>query len=155
VIALRAKLYRITQIRWVDVPKGAVKALGTGRTLDALLHFNDDRDRVTLVPGKRGQYRLAFKVELLRAAGVDAGDTIEFALVPDTASREPDLPEEMRKGFQARPHLRDKWMAETVSLRRQIVRYIEQAKSPEVRARRSWQFLERLAEPDGLRRKDK
>ena len=143
-IALRAKLYRITQIRWVDVPKTAVKSLGTGRTLDALLHFNADRDRVTLVPGKRGCYRLAFKVELLRAAGVDAGDTISFALAPDTASREPELPAEIRSAFQARPHLREKWLAHTLAIRRQIVRYIEQAKSPETRARRCWIFIERL-----------
>lgn len=146
VIQLQAKLYRITQIRWVDVPKTAVQSLGSGRTLDAVLHFNDDHDRVTLLPGKRGHYRLAFKVELLRAAGVDAGDTISFALAPDTASREPPLPEEMRKAFQAQPHLGDRWAAEKLTHRRQVVRYIEQAKSPETRARRCWLFIERLAE---------
>jgi hypothetical protein len=154
VIALRAKLYRITQIRWVDVPKTAVRSLGAGRTLDAVLHFNDDFDRVTLLPGKRGHYRLAFKVELLRAAGVDVGDTISFALAPDTASREPVLPEEMRKAFQARPHLHERWRAEKLSHRRQVVRYIEQAKSPETRARRCWIFIERLAEAGKLRHPD-
>jgi hypothetical protein len=35
-------------------------------------------------------------------------------------------------------------------MRRQIVRYIEQAKSPEVRAKRCWVFLERLAETGKL-----
>ena len=154
VIHLEAKLYRITQIRWVDVPKAAVKSLGTGRTLDAVLHFNDDRDRVTLLPGKRGHYRLAFKVELLRAAGVDAGYTISFALAPDTASREPVLPAEMRKAFQARPHLAERWMAEKLTHRRQVVRYIEQAKSPETRARRCWNFIERLAETGKLSHPD-
>jgi hypothetical protein len=146
VIRLRARLYRITQIRWVDVPKAAVQPLGAGRTLDAVLHFNDDLDRVTLLPGKRGHYRLAFKVELLRAAGVDVGDTISFALTPDTASREPELPAEMRQAFQARPHLHERWMGEKLSHRRQVVRYIEEAKSPETRARRCWIFVERLAD---------
>jgi len=154
VIELRAKLYRITMVRWVDVPKGAVKKLGTGRTIDAVLHFNDDLDRVTLLPGKRGHYRLAFKVELLRAAGVDAGDTISFALTPDTASREPALPEEMRKAFQAQPKLHDRWLATKLSHRRQVVRYIEQAKSPETRARRCWIFVERLAETGQLSHPD-
>jgi hypothetical protein len=154
VIELRAKLYRITQIRWVDVPKAAMKKLGAGRTVDAVLHFNDDLDRVTLLPGKRGHYRLAFKVELLRAAGVDAGDTISFALGPDTASREPPLPEEMRKAFQAQPHLRDRWLAEKLAHRRQVVRYIEQAKSPETRARRCWIFIERLADSGKLSHPD-
>jgi hypothetical protein len=37
-----------------------------------------------------------------------------------------------------------------VAIRRQVVRYIEQAKSPEVRAKRSWIFIERLAETGKL-----
>ena len=150
----RAKLYRVTQVRWVDVPKSAVAGLklppaamqGAARGWNALLRFNGDLDRVTLLPGKRGHCKLAFKVELLRAAGVDAGDSVEFTLEPDAASREPELPEEMRKAFQAQPQLAEVWTRESIALRRQLIRYIEQAKSPEVRARRCWVFIERLAE---------
>ncbi len=154
----RAKLYRVAIVRWVDLPKRAIAPLhlpaadikGGGHGLNALLRFNDDLDRVTLLPGKRGHYKLAFKVELLRAAGVDAGDTIDFTLEPDTTSREPDLPEEMRKVFQARPLLKDRWLTHSVAMRRQVVRYIEDAKSAETRAKRSWIFLERLAETGKL-----
>ena len=149
-IRLRAVLYKVALIRWVDVLRHAVAALGSGRQIDVLLHFNDDLDRVTLLPGKRGHYKLAIKVELLRAAGVEAGDTIEFALSPDTASREPDLPGEMRRVFLARPELQVRWMQHSIAIRRQVVRYIEQAKSPEVRAKRSWIFLERLADTGRL-----
>lgn len=159
-LRLRAKLYKVSLVRWVDVPKAAVDKLGLtpadikGKAIkgwNALLRFNDDLDRVTLFPSaKRGCYKVAFKVELLKAAGVDAGDTVEFTLEPDTASREPDLPEEMRKGFQARPQLAARWQAHSVALRRQVVRYIEQARSPEVRAKRCWLFLERLAESGKL-----
>jgi hypothetical protein len=149
-IKLQATLYQVALVRWVDVPRQAVATLGTGRQIDALLHFNDDLDRVTLLPGKRGHYKLAFKVELLRAAGIDAGDTVVFALSPDTASREPELPEEMRKVFLARPQLQERWQRHSVATRRQVVRYIEQAKSPEVRAKRCWLFLERLAETGKL-----
>ena len=99
--SFRAKLYRVAMVRWVDLPKRALAPLhltpaeikGGGHGLNALLRFNDDLDRVTLLPGKRGHYKLAFKVELLKAAKVDAGDTVDFTLEPDTASREPDLPE--------------------------------------------------------------
>ncbi len=147
-----ARLYRIALVRWADVPRAAVKHLGRGtaRGLNAWLHFNGDLDRVTLLPGKRGKWRLAFKVELLRAAGVDTGDTVTFALAPDTASREPELPEAMREEFQARPVLAARWGKHSLAMRRQVVRYIEQAKSPEVRARRYWIFIERLAETGSL-----
>ena len=156
--AFRTKLYRVAMVRWVDLPKRAIAPLhlppaeikGGGHGLNALLRFNDDLDRVTLLPGKRGQYKLAFKVELLRAAAMDAGDTIDFTLEPDTASREPDLPEEIRKTFQARPQLRDRWLAHSVAIRRQVVRYIMDAKTAETQAKRSWIFLERLAETGKL-----
>ncbi len=157
-VALRAKLYRVTQIRWVDIPKRKLAGLKftpaekTG--WNALLRFNDDADRVTLLPGKPGCYKLAFKVELLRAAGVEAGDTIEFSLEPDTASREPELPEEMRRAFQARPKLAEAWAKESLALRRQLVRYVYQAKSPEVQAKRCWIFIDRLAETGSIRHPD-
>ncbi len=123
-VKLRGKLYQIALVRWVDIPKRAVAGLeltpaktkGSGVGWNALLRFNGDIDRVTLMPGKRGQYRLAFKVELLKAAGVGLGDVIEFTLEADAASREPELPEEIRRAFQARPHLAELW-ANTASHR--------------------------------------
>ncbi|MEJ1973607.1 MAG: YdeI/OmpD-associated family protein [Lacunisphaera sp.] len=156
--SFQARLYKVALIHWVDLPKRAIDALklpradikGGGLGLNALLRFNDDLDRVTLLPGKRGHYKLAFKAELLRAAEVGAGDEVEFTLSPDTASREPDLPEAMRQAFQAQPHLTERWLAHSVATRRQVVHYIEQAKSPEVRAKRSWIFIERLAETGKL-----
>lgn len=157
-VQLRAKLYRVTQIRWVDIPQRAVARLALtpaeNKGWNALLRFNGDLDRVTLFTGKRGHYKLAFKVELLKAAGVDAGDTIEFALERDAASREPDLPAEMSRVFRTRPELRERWISHTVAIRRQVVRYIEQARNPEVRAKRSWIFLERLAETGSLSHPD-
>jgi len=157
-VRLRARLYRVSLVRWVDVPKAAVAPLqltpadikGAIKGWNALLRFNGDLDRVTLFASKRGYYKLAFKVELLKASGADAGDTVEFTLERDTASREPDLPDEMARVFRTRPELRERWMNHSVAMRRQVVRYIEQAKSPEVRAKRCWIFLERLAETGKL-----
>ena len=158
-VQLRAKLYQVAMVRWVDVPKATVAKLaltpadikGAIKGWNALLRFNGDLDRVTLFNSrKRGHLKLALKVELLKTAGVDAGDTIEFTLERDAASREPDLPAEMARAFRTRPELRERWMAHSVALRRQVVRYVEQAKSPEVRAKRCWIFLERLAETGKL-----
>lgn len=154
----RAKLYRISLVRWVDLPKKAIDTLklpradikGGGLGLNAVLHFNGDLDRVTLLPGKRGHYKLAFKAELLRSAGAKAGDTLTFTLTPDNASREPELPGEMERAFQGRPQLRERWLVHSVALRRQVVRYITDAKSPETQAKRCWIFIERLAETGRL-----
>lgn len=161
-LAFRAKLYRVALVRWVDLPRSIVTKLklppadikGGGQGWNAVLRFNDDLDRVTLLPGKPGKLKLAFKVELLRAAEVDAGDEIAFTLEPDTASREPDLPAEMQKVFQARPELAKRWLAHSVATRRQVVRYVFQAKSAEVQAKRCWIFLERLADTGSLSHPD-
>jgi hypothetical protein len=150
-ITLTARLYRITRIRWVNVSRRVVARLGSGRRVPALLRFNDDLDRVTLVAAKRGHYRLALKVALLRAAGVDAGDTITFTLEADPASREPELPAELRRVFQARPHLAARWAAQSLALRRRVVRYVGESDNPETAARRCWIFLDRLAETGRLR----
>jgi len=107
-------------------------------------------DRVTLLPGKRGHYKVAFKAELVKAAGVDAGDVISFTLEPDALSREPELPEEMRKAFQDRPQLERKWLAHSVAKRRQVLRYIEQARTHETLVKRCWLFLDRLEESGKL-----
>jgi hypothetical protein len=157
-LKFRAKLYRVTMVRWADLPAAAVKKLklppAQNRGWQAVLRFNGDIDRVTLLPGKRGKVKLAFKVELLRAAGVEAGDEIEFTLEADPASREPEVPEEMRKAFLARPKLREAWERESIALRRQLVRYVYQAKSPEVQAKRCWIFIDRLAETGSVRHPD-
>lgn len=154
----RAKLYRVALVHWVDLPRAAVDALqlpradikGGGFGLNALLRFNDDLDRVTLLPGRRGCYKLAFKAELLRAAGRAAGDFVDFSLAPDRASREPELPGEMARAFAQRPALRERWLAHSVAARRQVVRYIFEAKTAETQAKRCWIFLERLAETGRL-----
>jgi hypothetical protein len=153
-----AELYRVNWIRWVDLPKPAVDKLklppadikGGGKGWNALLRFNDEVDRVTLLPGKPAHYKVAIKAEFLKAAGVDAGDRISFTLEPDTASREPELPEEMRKAFQDRPQLERKWLAHSVAIRRQVLRYIEQGKTRETVAKRCWLFLDRLEETGKL-----
>jgi hypothetical protein len=144
-----AKLYRVALVHWVDLPRREIDALGLTPAqnkggLHALLRFNDDLDRVTLLPGRRGHYKLAFKRDLLRPADAAAGDILSFTLEPDTASREPEVPEEMRRQFLARPELAVRWAAHSVALRRQVVRYIDDAKTPETRAKRCWIFLERL-----------
>ncbi len=157
-LKFRAKLYRVALVRWVDLPAAVVQQLrlppAENKGWQAVLRFAGDIDRVTLLPGAAGSVKLAFKKELLRAAGVDAGDEIEFTLEPDTASREPDLPEEMRRELRARPELERRWLAHSVAQRRQVVRYILQAQSPAVQAKRSWLFLERLAETGSLHHPD-
>jgi hypothetical protein len=152
--AFRARLYRVAMVRWVDLPKREADrfelTLAENKGLNALLRFNDDLDRVTLLPGKRGHYKLAFKVELLRAAQVEAGDTVVFTRAPDRNSCEPELPREMRRAFQARPQLADKWAAHTVAIRRQVTRYILDAKSAETQTKCCWISIERLADTSQL-----
>ena len=57
----------------------------------------------------------------------------------------------MARAFAARPELAERWRAHSVAVRRQVVRYVLEARSPEVQAKRCWIFLERLAETGRLK----
>ncbi len=154
----KARLYKVAMIHWVDLPRRTIDALklpraeikGGGLGLNAWLRFNGDLDRVTLLPGRPGYYKLAFKAELLRGAGARAGTLVSFTLEPDAASREPEPPAELARAFQSRPELRERWLKHSVAIRRQIVRYILDAKTVETQTKRCWIFIERLAETGKL-----
>ena len=153
-VRFRRRIFLQARVRWVEVPRRTVERLGLvaaqHRGWYAVLRFGDEVDRVTLLPGRPGCLKVALKVELLRAAGLDAGDELPFTLAPDRAPREPDLPEEMRRAFQAQPALSQRWQAHSIAQRRQVVAYIEAARQPETRARRAWIFLDRLAATGSL-----
>ncbi len=73
-------------------------------------------------------------------------DTISFTLEPDAASREPELPGEMRKAFEDRPQLEKEVARAQRRDPRQVLRYIEQARTHETLVKRCWLFLDRLEE---------
>jgi uncharacterized protein YdeI (YjbR/CyaY-like superfamily) len=93
--------------------------------------------------GDGGHFVLVNK-KMQKAAGVAVGGMIDLAVEPDLEDRETEAPAELEEIFRKEKALA-KWHARlSDSIRRDIARTIEEAKSEEARERRAQQMAERM-----------
>ncbi len=134
----RAKIRRQGPNPYVDVPPSISKALvryaQAGRIgFEATL--NRTPVRGTLVPVGRGRHRLFVNGGMRSAAGVSLGDTVTFELrpTPPGAVRPPaDVAAALRRADGARAA----FDVLSASHRRELLRYIDDARTPESRRHR-------------------
>jgi uncharacterized protein YdeI (YjbR/CyaY-like superfamily) len=98
------------------------------------------------MPAGQGRGRLTVLMDILRPAGLDAGDRIEVTLTRSTDPREPAVPADLRQALQFRPQAKAEFDNGPPSQRRWVVRYVEETRSEETRQRHLELVLERLAE---------
>jgi uncharacterized protein YdeI (YjbR/CyaY-like superfamily) len=101
--------------------------------------------RTSLFPESGGKkHVLLVNKKMQSGARAKPGDTAEFRLQPDLKEREAQMPAELAKSLKADRGLRRYFDALSPSMRRDIGRWVSEAKSPEVRQRRADQMAERL-----------
>lgn len=141
----------------VDVPEAVSRAFArfarAGR-----IRFDGTLDgapiRGTLIPAGRGRHRLFVNGGMRSAAGVAVGDTASFALRPahpETIRLPADVARALRRASSAKAALD----ALPPSHRREILRYIDDARSPETRRRRIEKSIAHVLgrqQPSGERR---
>ena len=138
-----AVIYRVGQLRCVDVPREVVKALGGGERTPVRLRVDRRGDgQSSLVPKRDGGVRLFLSAPLRRAAGVDAGDRVEVEVRPDAEGGEPELPEELVAALGRIAGGMEALLTRSPADRRQLVRWIEAPKSPAARSRRVGKAVE-------------
>lgn len=135
-----AVIYRVGQLRCVDVPPAVSKALAdgsgdSGRT-PVRVRIGDADEQTSLVPTRSGGHRLFLAAPLRKAAGIDAGDSVELELRPDFRGGEPDLPPELIAALGQVAGGMEELLSRSPADRRQLVRFIEAPKSPQARAGR-------------------
>lgn len=84
--------------------------------------------------------------EMRKAAGVDTGDTVHIALRIDTKPRDISVPEDLREALRAMNGARKAFDGLTSSHRKELLRWVLDAKRPETRARRIRRVIERVLE---------
>ena len=89
-------------------------------------------------------YQLAVNAEARAAAGIEAGDTVHVQVKRDDSVRVADLPAELAAGLRADPVAKDAFESLTETHRREIARWVSQARLPATRARRSEAALQRV-----------
>lgn len=117
----------------IVVPEAVAEALGSKRA-KVVVTLNGYFYRSTLaVMG--GDILLPLAQEHRAKAGVDAGQVVEVEVVPDTAPREVEVPDDLAAALSA-AGLTERFAALAFTHRKEHVRSVVEAKAAETRARR-------------------
>jgi antitoxin component of MazEF toxin-antitoxin module len=119
----------------VEIPEKMVQALGPETRPPVVITINGHTWR-SRVAAMRGLKLIGISAANRAAAGVNEGETIEVELALDTAPREVEEPADLAAALDASKSARAAFDGLPFGLRQKHVRSIEEAKSPEVRARR-------------------
>jgi hypothetical protein len=132
------------------VPPAIVEGLAGGRRpkVRVTIHGHTWRTSIGLVDGAS---MIGVPVDQRAAAGVQPGDTFEVDVELDTEVREVVVPVDFAAALDAEPEARRFFESRNYSERRWFVLGIEDAKTPETRARRIEKAVDRLRESRGQR----
>ena len=139
----KAKIIPSGNATAVEVPDKVMLALGPEARPPVAITINGHAWR-SRVAAMRGLKLIGISAANRAAAGVNEGDTVEVELVLDTAPRAVEEPADLAAALKASKSARAAFDALPFGLRQKHVRSIEEAKSPQVRARRIAKLVETL-----------
>ena len=119
----------------MEVPPEVVAALGTTKKPAVRVTINGYTYRST-VATMGGKYLLPVSAVVRAGSGVAAGDEVSVDVELDTEPREVEVPDDLTAALDAAPEARTFFDGLSYSNRRRIVLSVEDAKTPETRARR-------------------
>jgi hypothetical protein len=119
---------------YFEVPFDVREAFGRARQPVKVTIGGHTYRSTTAVYG--GRYYLVVNRAVKAATGVDAGDTVDVTLEPDTEPREVDVPDDLARVLADDEAASAAFDALSFSHRREYVDWIEEAKRPDTRRRR-------------------
>lgn len=149
-----ANIYRIWQLRYVDVPNDVACELAKelkgeprhAKYVPVVAQVNGCAVRTTLLPAGGGRYRMQFNGELRKASRADVGDLVSVELSPDRQSREIPVPPDLTAALKQHPMARKAFEKAPPGYRRQILKWMDAAKSDVARTRRIEVVMDRMLE---------
>lgn len=118
------------------IPDKIVEALGQGRKPKVTVTINGTFSYPNTVAVMGGQYMIGISKERRKLAGVAAGQMIEVTLELDTAPRVMEVPPDLQKALNADKPAKAYFATLSYSNQRRHIDPINDAKTPETRARR-------------------
>lgn len=119
----------------IVVPPEVVAALGAGKKPAVKVTIKGYTYRSSIaVMG--GDFMVGVSAETRAAAGVSGGDEVEVEVEPDTAPREVVVPNDLAAALAANEEAKVFFDGLSYSNKRRVVMPIDDAKTPETRARR-------------------
>lgn len=127
----------------IHVPDEVVAALGTSRKPAVSVTLNGYTYRST-VAVMGGKFMVGVSADVRAKSGVKGGDTLDVEIELDTAPRVLEIPADFAAALATEPAAKAAFEALSYSNKRRHTMPIEDAKSPETRARRIEKSLENL-----------
>lgn len=127
----------------IHVPDEIIEQLGAGKRplVRVTLNQYTYRSAVAVMDGK---YMISFSAEHRKAAGVQGGDEADVTLEVDLEPRTVEMPKDLEEAL-TNANLLDAFERSAPSMKKEYVRQVEEAKTPETRARRITKIVEKLS----------
>lgn len=153
-VTFLANIYRIWRLRYVDVPKDVVQELAKefkthvkpAKYIPVVAQVNGHSVRTTLLPAGGGRHRVQFNAELRKASHSDVGDLVSVELSLDRQPRETPVPPDLSAALKQHATARKAFENAPPGYRRQILKWMDSAKSDSARARRIEVVMDRMLE---------
>jgi hypothetical protein len=136
----------------MQIPFDVEKAFGSKARLAVRGTMNGFEFRTSILPNGDGTHHMMLNKALLAGAKTAAGETVKVVMERDDESREVEAPKDLSTALGKSAAAKKIWKEKTPTFRKEYVLWIEEAKSPETRARRIATTVERVA--GGKRRYD-
>ncbi len=118
------------------IPEKIVDSFGQGKRPKVTVTINGKFSYPNTVAVMRGDYMIGISKERRKAAGVQPGETIEVRLELDTAPRVMDVPADLQQALDKDKAAKAYFATLSYSNQRRHIDPINDAKTPETRARR-------------------
>ncbi len=136
---------------FLNVPFDVQQAFGSKGRVSVKGTINGFAYRSSLFPNGDGTHALMVNKEMQKGAGPGPGDTVHVEMDADTEPREVEVPDDLAKVLVKNRAAKAAFEKLAPSHRKEYVRWIEDAKKPETRARRLQQAVEKLVEGKRLK----
>ena len=145
VVFFSAAIYLVGQNRCVDVPSEGFEG-GGDVTVPIVLTVGGRSVSTNLVPRGDGRFRVFVNSDLRKAAGADTGDSVDVEIRLDLANRDPEIPPELLAALKAEAWGLATFRGLTINQRREIVRFVLDAKHDDTKIRRVARVMEVLTD---------
>ncbi len=120
----------------VDVPQDVSISFGARGHVPVVGTINGFPLRATLIPAGGGRHRILLNADVRETLHLRNGDTVEFMLQRDTASREVPVPDDFAAALSSVEGALRAFCDSPPSRRKEILVWISDAVRPNTRARR-------------------
>lgn len=128
----------------VDLPLRTSQALGRRGYIPVMGLINGESFHINLVPLGEGRHRLFLNGDIRQRAGVDVGSRIQVQLEIDQSPKQEPVPKPFAIALESSPQAQAVWRELSPSRRKEILRYLNQAKREETLKRNSDKAIELL-----------